>query len=67
MIITSRQLDRAPGRAKQASLEGPVYITERGEVKFVLLSAENYDRLVRKRMSLADLVAEHATLPPQLR
>lgn len=60
-------MDRAPGRAKQASLEGPVYITERGEVKFVLLSAENYDRLVRKRMSLADLVAEHATLPPQLR
>jgi prevent-host-death family protein len=31
----------------EAALRGPVDITQRGKRKFVLLTAEDYDRLVR--------------------
>jgi len=51
--ITSRQLDRAPGRAKRASLAGPVFITEFGKVQFVLLSIEEYQHLIGRPQALA--------------
>jgi len=35
------------GEVVEAAFRGPVDITRRGERKFVLLTAEEYDRLVR--------------------
>jgi len=53
-FITSRQLDRAPGKAKLASLKGPVFITERGEVQSVLISEAEYQRLAGRRTKLPE-------------
>lgn len=53
-FITSRRLNRAPAKAKQASLKGPVFITERGKVQFVLLSEAEYQRLKGRRTSLSE-------------
>ena len=39
-------LNRAPGAIVEAAHRGPVELTGRGKRKFVLLSAEDYDRLV---------------------
>jgi len=36
-----------PGEVVAAAFRGPVGITRRGKRKFVLLTAEDYDRLVR--------------------
>ena len=39
-------LNRSPGAIVEAAHRGPVELTGRGKRKFVLLSAEDYDRLV---------------------
>jgi len=43
---------RDTSRAKNAAQEGPVFITDRGEPKHVLLSIEDYQRLVGEAASL---------------
>ena len=52
--ISSRELARTPGAVKQASKAGPVFITERGTVQFVLLSMDEYQRLAAQPQSLAE-------------
>jgi antitoxin Phd len=41
-------LSNRSGEVVEAALRGPVEITRRGKRKFVLLAADDYDRLVRK-------------------
>ncbi len=53
--FTSRQFNQDTGRAKKAALNGPVFITDRGEPAHVLLSFEEYQRLVRGKKSVAEL------------
>ena len=55
--ITSRELARAPGVAKRATKAGPVFITERGNVEFVLLSVAEYERLSGGWQSLAEALS----------
>lgn len=57
--ITSRRLSQAPGEAKRAARDGPVFITERGCPRFVLLTVEAYERLVRQRITLAEALGMH--------
>lgn len=55
--LTSLELDQDVGRARQAALQGPVFITDRGHPAHVLLSFQEYQRLAGHRVSIADLLA----------
>lgn len=55
--LSSREFNQDASRAKAASLNGPVIITDRGRPAHVLLSIEEYKRLTRQRESIADLLA----------
>lgn len=44
--ITSREFNHDTGRAKKAARLGPVYVTDRGEPSFVLLTYDRYRELV---------------------
>jgi prevent-host-death family protein len=55
--VSSRELNQDIGRAKRASKDGPVIITDRGRPAHVLLSIEAYQRLTGGRRSIADALA----------
>jgi len=55
--FTSRQFNQDVGKAKKAAEKGPVIITDRGRPANVLLSYEDYQRLAKPRMSLAEALA----------
>ena len=55
--ISSRELNQDIGRAKKAAKHGPVFITDRGKLSHVLLSAEDYQRLTGKRRSLVEALS----------
>lgn len=55
--LTSRELNQDVTRAKNAAKTGPVVITDRGKPAHVLLSIEEYRRLVGQRRSIADALA----------
>ena len=44
--ISSRQFNQDTARAKRAAEGGPVYITDRGRPAHVLLTFEDYERLL---------------------
>lgn len=55
--FSSREFTRDVGAAKRAAAEGPVFITDRGEPAFALLSIEEYHRLAgHQSTSLLDLM-----------
>jgi hypothetical protein len=45
-FFTARRFNQDTARAKRAAEEGPVYVTDRGRPSHVLLSFEDYSRLV---------------------
>ena len=55
--ISSREFNQDAGGAKKAAEKGPVIITDRGRPAHVLLSFEEYQRLVGKGPSLLDALA----------
>lgn len=55
--LSSRELNQDVTRAKKASRNGPVFITDRGKPAHVLLSFEDYQRLTRQRRNIADVLA----------
>ena len=55
--LSSREPNQDVGRAKRASLRGPVFITDRGRPAHVLLSIADYQRITSKRSNIADLLA----------
>ncbi len=55
--LSSRELNQDIGRAKRATKDGPVFITDRGKAAHVLLSIKDYQRLTRQRRSIADALA----------
>lgn len=54
---TSRELNQNVTRAKQAAEDGPVFITDRGKPGHVLLSIDQYQRLVGQRRGIAQALA----------
>jgi prevent-host-death family protein len=58
-VITSRDFNQDTGGAKRAAEHGPVYVTDRGRPAHVLLSFEEYERLLGARR-VVDLLAEPA-------
>jgi prevent-host-death family protein len=57
VTLSSREFNQDTGRAKKASLEGPVFITDRGRPAHVLLSIEEYQRISGQNRNIADLLA----------
>jgi prevent-host-death family protein len=55
--ISSREFNQDAGGAKKAAEKGPVIITDRGRPAHVLLSFEEYQRLIGKGPSLLDALA----------
>lgn len=55
-ILSSRDFNRDPSRAKRAALLGPVFVTERNKPSLVVLSVKDYQRLSGRTASLADML-----------
>ena len=58
--LSSRELNQDIGRAKRAARDGPVIITDRGKPVHVLLSYDEYQRIIGQRESIVDQLG----LPP---
>ncbi|MGO9744552.1 MAG: type II toxin-antitoxin system Phd/YefM family antitoxin [Roseiarcus sp.] len=56
-LLTSREANQDFSRAKRAARKGPVIITERGKPAQVLMSYDEYRRLVGKEPSILALLA----------
>ena len=52
--LSSREFNQDTSKAKRASANGPVFITDRGRPAHVLLSIEEYQRLRGPRRNLAE-------------
>ncbi|WP_277184073.1 type II toxin-antitoxin system Phd/YefM family antitoxin [Caballeronia sp. BR00000012568055] len=55
--LSSRELNQDVTRAKKATKDGPVFITDRGRPSHVLLSIEEYQRLTGKKRSLVEALS----------
>ena len=55
--ITSREFNQDVSKAKRAAEKGPVFITDRGTPAHVLLSIEDYHKLINSTKSVADLLS----------
>lgn len=56
--ISSREFNQDAGGAKKAAKKGPVVITDRGRPAHVLLSFEDYQRLLGAGQSLFEALAQ---------
>ena len=56
-ILSSKEFNKALGKAKKAALHGPVFITDRGKVSYVLLTLDEYRNIIGKQTNMADLLA----------
>lgn len=54
--LSSRDFNQDTAAAKRAAKDGPVFITDRGEPAYVLMTIEEYRRLSGQKPSLADLL-----------
>lgn len=43
--VTAREFNRSPSAIKELARNEPVFVTERGQAAFVLLSLESYEEL----------------------
>lgn len=55
--LSSREFNQDTGKAKRAARRGPVFITDRGRLSHVLLTAEEYQKITKGQNSLADSLA----------
>jgi prevent-host-death family protein len=55
--LSSRQFNQDASKAKKATLDGPVIITDRGRPAHVLLTFEDYKKISGARSKIADLLA----------
>lgn len=56
-FMTSRDLNQKTSAAKKLARKSPLFITNRGDIDFVLLSYEEYKRINGRGKSLADLLS----------
>lgn len=55
--FSSREFNQDASGAKKAAANGPVFITDRGQPRHVLLSIEEYRRLAGDRRNIVDALA----------
>jgi PHD/YefM family antitoxin component YafN of YafNO toxin-antitoxin module len=56
--FSSREFNQDTSRAKTATRNGPVFITDRGRPAHVLITIEEYQRLTGGPMTLAEALAQ---------
>ena len=56
--LTSREFNQDTSGAKKAAKHGPVFITDRGRPAHVLLSIDEYRKLIGGQKSLLEAVAQ---------
>lgn len=56
--LSSREFNQDSGRAKKAADSGPVFITDRGKPAHVLLSIDDYHKLLGRGVTLAEALAQ---------
>ena len=56
--ISSRQFNQDTSGAKKAALDGPVFITDRGQPAHALLSIEAYRQLAGANLTLKEAVEQ---------
>lgn len=61
-ILSSREVNQDFGRAKRASSEGPVMITDRGRPSHVLLDIASYRKLTEPNESVIEGLASDDTV-----
>jgi hypothetical protein len=54
--LSSREFNQDTSKAKRAARRGPVFITDRGRLSHVLLTAEEYQRITGGTKSIVDLL-----------
>jgi prevent-host-death family protein len=59
--FTSQEFNRSPGQVKKAAEAGPVFVTERGKRKLVVLNWEEYARLAAGGPSIVELFHDPET------
>jgi prevent-host-death family protein len=59
LTLSSRTFNHDLGSAKRAALGGPVFITDRGEPRHVLMSYREYQKLTGLRRNLVEALAMH--------
>jgi prevent-host-death family protein len=64
--MSSREFNQDTSRAKNAALEGPVVITDRGVPAHVLLSFAEFKKLSRQKSKIGDLLAMDEYLDVEL-
>mgnify|MGYP001230940422 CR=1 FL=1 len=55
--VSSREFNQHTSQAKAATRKGPVFITDRGRTRHVLLSYQEFERLQGTSPKIADLLA----------
>ena len=55
--FSSREFNQDASGAKKAASRGPVFITDRGRPAHVLLSIDEYQKLIGGQTSIVDLLA----------
>ena len=55
--ISSREFNQDVSKAKRAAQDGHVFITDRGKPAHVLLTIEDYYKLIERTKSVADLLS----------
>lgn len=55
--LSSREFNQDSGKAKRATRNGPVFITDRGRPAHVLLTIEDYRKITGRMPSLVELLA----------
>jgi len=56
-ILTSREFVHNVSAAKRLAAAGPVFITDRGQPAFALLSIEDYQRMSGPKKSMVELLS----------
>ena len=60
--ISARDFNQQVSKARKAASREPIFITERGEPKHVLLSIEAYEVLTGSQRNIADLLSLEADI-----
>ena len=55
--VSSREFNQDVSGAKRATVNGPVFITDRGHPAHVLLTIEEYQKITDKKESIVELLA----------
>lgn len=55
--LSSREFNQDTSRAKKATKEGPVFITDRGKPAHVLLSIQEYQRITGRHRNIVEALS----------